>query len=141
MNSVTPIAQPPSEAPPLSRLSLPYKVMKSLDRDVYRNLEFDVWQDNCKGKLSLDQLMVSTGNVKSPECETIIDITTHEACPVLTEMQKAEYMVFAGRQYFLGDKCQVTLAQPAPSHTPHVFAAMGWYCRLLLLPHKSSCWL
>lgn len=60
MNSVAFIAQPPSEAPPLSRLSLPYKVMKSLDRDIYRNLEFDVWQDNCKGKLSLDQLMAST---------------------------------------------------------------------------------
>ena len=23
--------------------------MKSLDGDVYRNLEFDVWQDTCKG--------------------------------------------------------------------------------------------
>ena len=23
------------------------------------------------------------------------------------EMQKTDYMVFAGRQYFLGDKCQV----------------------------------
>lgn len=31
-------------------------------------------------------------------------------CSVLAEMQKTEYMVFAGRQYFLGDKCQVTLA-------------------------------
>ncbi|KAI4785482.1 hypothetical protein KUCAC02_037740 [Chaenocephalus aceratus] len=65
--------KPPAEAPPPSRLSLPYKVMKSLDGEVYRNLEFDVWQDNCK------------------------------------EMQKTEYMVFAGRQYFLGDKCQVRL--------------------------------
>ncbi|XP_028315629.1 putative bifunctional UDP-N-acetylglucosamine transferase and deubiquitinase ALG13 isoform X2 [Gouania willdenowi] len=62
-----------AEAPPLVRLSLPYKVMKSLDGDVYRNLEFDVWQDTCK------------------------------------EMQKTDYMVFAGRQYFLGDKCQVRL--------------------------------
>uniref|UniRef100_A0A3B4GGY9 ubiquitinyl hydrolase 1 n=1 Tax=Pundamilia nyererei TaxID=303518 RepID=A0A3B4GGY9_9CICH len=61
------------KAPPPSRLSLPYKVMKSLDGDVYRNLEFDVWQDTCK------------------------------------EMQKTDYMVFAGRQYFLGDKCQVRL--------------------------------
>ncbi|KAK1875927.1 putative bifunctional UDP-N-acetylglucosamine transferase and deubiquitinase ALG13 [Dissostichus eleginoides] len=25
------------------------------------------------------------------------------------EMQKTDYMVFAGRQYFLGDKCQVRL--------------------------------
>ncbi|XP_035492542.2 putative bifunctional UDP-N-acetylglucosamine transferase and deubiquitinase ALG13 isoform X2 [Scophthalmus maximus] len=65
--------KPHSEAPPPSRLSLPYKVMKSLDGDVYRNLEFDVWQDTCK------------------------------------EMQKTDYMVFAGRQYFLGDKCQVRL--------------------------------
>nr|XP_015827937.2 putative bifunctional UDP-N-acetylglucosamine transferase and deubiquitinase ALG13 isoform X1 [Nothobranchius furzeri] len=65
--------KPPSEAPPPSRLSLPYKVLKSLDGDVYRNLEFDVWQDTCK------------------------------------EMQKMDYMVFAGRQYFLGDKCQVRL--------------------------------
>ncbi|XP_049900916.1 putative bifunctional UDP-N-acetylglucosamine transferase and deubiquitinase ALG13 [Epinephelus moara] len=64
---------PPAEAPPPSRLSLPFKVMKSLDGDVYRNLEFDVWQDTCK------------------------------------EMQKTDYMVFAGRQYFLGDKCQVRL--------------------------------
>ncbi|XP_029009578.1 putative bifunctional UDP-N-acetylglucosamine transferase and deubiquitinase ALG13 isoform X2 [Betta splendens] len=63
----------PSDAPPPSRLTLPYKVMKSLDGEVYRNLEFDVWQDTCK------------------------------------EMQKADYMVFAGRQYFLGDKCQVRL--------------------------------
>uniref|UniRef100_A0A672ZXU3 ubiquitinyl hydrolase 1 n=1 Tax=Sphaeramia orbicularis TaxID=375764 RepID=A0A672ZXU3_9TELE len=61
------------EAPPSCRLCLPYKVMKSLDGDVYRNLEFDVWQDTCK------------------------------------EMQKTDYMVFAGRQYFLGDKCQVRL--------------------------------
>ncbi|KAM6939558.1 LOW QUALITY PROTEIN: putative bifunctional UDP-N-acetylglucosamine transferase and deubiquitinase ALG13 [Xenentodon cancila] len=63
----------PAEAPPPFRLSLSYKVMKSLDGDVYRNLEFDVWQDTCK------------------------------------EMQKTDYMVFAGRQYFLGDKCQVRL--------------------------------
>lgn len=41
--------QPPGEAPPSYRLSLPYKVMKALDGDVYRNLEFDVWQDTCKG--------------------------------------------------------------------------------------------
>ncbi|XP_061843945.1 putative bifunctional UDP-N-acetylglucosamine transferase and deubiquitinase ALG13 isoform X2 [Nerophis lumbriciformis] len=59
------------EAPPPCRL--PYKVMKSLDGEVYRNVEFDVWQDTCK------------------------------------EMQKSDYMVFAGRQYFLGDKCQVRL--------------------------------
>uniref|UniRef100_A0A8C2Z8A8 ubiquitinyl hydrolase 1 n=1 Tax=Cyclopterus lumpus TaxID=8103 RepID=A0A8C2Z8A8_CYCLU len=65
--------RPPAEAPPPSRLSLPYKVMKSLDGEAYRNLEFDVWQDTCK------------------------------------EMQKTDYMVFAGRQYFLGDKCQVRL--------------------------------
>lgn len=44
------IGQPPGEAPPLPRLSLPYKVLKSLDMEVYRNLEFDVWQDTCKGK-------------------------------------------------------------------------------------------
>ncbi|XP_026025329.1 putative bifunctional UDP-N-acetylglucosamine transferase and deubiquitinase ALG13 isoform X4 [Astatotilapia calliptera] len=71
--AVTDDSKPPAEAPPPSRLSLPYKVMKSLDGDVYRNLEFDVWQDTCK------------------------------------EMQKTDYMVFAGRQYFLGDKCQVRL--------------------------------
>ncbi|XP_019134381.2 putative bifunctional UDP-N-acetylglucosamine transferase and deubiquitinase ALG13 isoform X2 [Larimichthys crocea] len=71
--AVTEESKPPAEAPPPSRLSLPYKVMKSLDGEVYRNLEFDVWQDTCK------------------------------------EMQKTDYMVFAGRQYFLGDKCQVRL--------------------------------
>nr|XP_057941352.1 putative bifunctional UDP-N-acetylglucosamine transferase and deubiquitinase ALG13 isoform X2 [Doryrhamphus excisus] len=56
-------------------LSLPYKVIKSLNGDVYRNVEFDVWQDMCN------------------------------------EMQKKKtnYLVFAGRRYFLGDKCQVRL--------------------------------
>ncbi|XP_041642200.1 putative bifunctional UDP-N-acetylglucosamine transferase and deubiquitinase ALG13 isoform X2 [Cheilinus undulatus] len=73
LRAVTDEAKSPAEAPPPSRLSLPYKVMKSLDGEVYRNLEFDVWQDTCK------------------------------------EMQKTDYMVFAGRQYFLGDKCQVRL--------------------------------
>ncbi|XP_051238628.1 putative bifunctional UDP-N-acetylglucosamine transferase and deubiquitinase ALG13 isoform X1 [Dicentrarchus labrax] len=73
LRAVTDESKPPAEAPPPSRLSLPYKVMKSLDWEVYRNLEFDVWQDTCK------------------------------------EMQKTDYMVFAGRQYFLGDKCQVRL--------------------------------
>ncbi|KAM7420014.1 hypothetical protein PAMA_016893 [Pampus argenteus] len=70
---VTDDGKSPAEAPAPSRLSLPYKVMKSLDGEVYRNVEFDVWQDTCK------------------------------------EMQKTDYMVFAGRQYFLGDKCQVRL--------------------------------
>ncbi|XP_049575565.1 putative bifunctional UDP-N-acetylglucosamine transferase and deubiquitinase ALG13 isoform X3 [Syngnathus scovelli] len=65
--------KPACDAPPPGRLCLPYKVLKSLDSDVYRNVEFDVWQDSCK------------------------------------EMQKMDYMVFAGRQYFLGDKCQVRL--------------------------------
>ncbi|XP_048851134.1 putative bifunctional UDP-N-acetylglucosamine transferase and deubiquitinase ALG13 isoform X2 [Brienomyrus brachyistius] len=56
-----------------AKLSLPYKALKALDPEMYRNVEFDVWHDCRK------------------------------------EMQKTDYMVFAGRQYFLGDKCQVRL--------------------------------
>lgn len=44
------ICQPAAETLPPSRLSLPYKVLRSLDAEVYRNVEFDVWQDTCKGK-------------------------------------------------------------------------------------------
>ncbi|XP_066501528.1 putative bifunctional UDP-N-acetylglucosamine transferase and deubiquitinase ALG13 isoform X6 [Hoplias malabaricus] len=55
------------------KLALPYKVLKALEPEMYRNVEFDVWQDGRK------------------------------------ELQKTDYMVFAGRQYFLGDKCQVRL--------------------------------
>ncbi|XP_048022686.1 putative bifunctional UDP-N-acetylglucosamine transferase and deubiquitinase ALG13 isoform X4 [Megalobrama amblycephala] len=55
------------------KLVLPYKVLKALEPELYRNVEFDVWQDSRK------------------------------------ELQKTDYMVFAGRQYFLGDKCQVRL--------------------------------
>ncbi|XP_051733479.1 putative bifunctional UDP-N-acetylglucosamine transferase and deubiquitinase ALG13 isoform X7 [Ctenopharyngodon idella] len=55
------------------KLVLPYKVLKALEPELYRNVEFDVWQDGRK------------------------------------ELQKTDYMVFAGRQYFLGDKCQVRL--------------------------------
>ncbi|XP_046724502.1 putative bifunctional UDP-N-acetylglucosamine transferase and deubiquitinase ALG13 isoform X4 [Silurus meridionalis] len=56
-----------------AKLALPYKVLKALDPEMYRNVEFDVWHDGRK------------------------------------ELQKTDYMVFAGRQYFLGDKCQVRL--------------------------------
>ncbi|XP_039622481.1 putative bifunctional UDP-N-acetylglucosamine transferase and deubiquitinase ALG13 isoform X1 [Polypterus senegalus] len=56
-----------------SKIYFPYKVLKSLDPDIYRNIEFDVWHDSRK------------------------------------ELQKTDYMVFAGRQYCLGDKCQVRL--------------------------------
>ncbi|XP_036381565.1 putative bifunctional UDP-N-acetylglucosamine transferase and deubiquitinase ALG13 [Megalops cyprinoides] len=61
----------PADAP--AKVTFPYKVLKALDPDIYRNVEFDVWQDGRK------------------------------------ELQKTDYMVFAGRQYFLGDKCQVRL--------------------------------
>ncbi|XP_015206790.2 putative bifunctional UDP-N-acetylglucosamine transferase and deubiquitinase ALG13 isoform X1 [Lepisosteus oculatus] len=57
----------------LPKVSFPYKVLKALDSEIYRNVEFDVWHDSRK------------------------------------EFQKTDYMVFAGRQYFLGDKCQVRL--------------------------------
>ncbi|XP_026886325.2 putative bifunctional UDP-N-acetylglucosamine transferase and deubiquitinase ALG13 [Electrophorus electricus] len=63
----------PKAADGLVKLTLPYKVLKALDPEVYRNVEFDVWHDGRK------------------------------------ELQKTDYMVFAGRQYFLGDKCQVRL--------------------------------
>ncbi|KAJ8405808.1 hypothetical protein AAFF_G00312450 [Aldrovandia affinis] len=62
-----------TKAPDQAKVSLPYKVLKALDPEIYRNVEFDVWHDGRK------------------------------------EMQKTDYMVFAGRQYFLGDKCQVRL--------------------------------
>ncbi|KAG5844088.1 hypothetical protein ANANG_G00157770 [Anguilla anguilla] len=62
-----------NKAPDQVKLSLPYKVLKALDPEIYRNVEFDVWHDSRK------------------------------------ELQKTDYMVFAGRQYFLGDKCQVRL--------------------------------
>lgn len=52
----------------------------------------------------------------------------NRVCCVLAEMQKTEYMVFAGRQYFLGDKCQVTLGVHAavlPAHVPVVGGELG----------------
>ncbi|RXN18683.1 dachshund -like protein [Labeo rohita] len=63
----------PQAAEGSGKLALPYKVLKALEPELYRNVEFDVWQDSRK------------------------------------ELQKTDYMVFAGRQYFLGDKCQVRL--------------------------------
>ncbi|XP_058845029.1 putative bifunctional UDP-N-acetylglucosamine transferase and deubiquitinase ALG13 isoform X2 [Acipenser ruthenus] len=66
-----PEEQKPADGP--AKTSFPYKVLKALDPDIYRNVEFDVWHDSRK------------------------------------ELQKTDYMVFAGRQYCLGDKCQVRL--------------------------------
>lgn len=38
-----------SQAPDQVKLSLPYKVLKALDAEIYRNVEFDVWHDGRKG--------------------------------------------------------------------------------------------
>nr|XP_020835488.1 putative bifunctional UDP-N-acetylglucosamine transferase and deubiquitinase ALG13 [Phascolarctos cinereus] len=67
-----------------SKMPLPYKVMKALAPEVYRNVEFDVWLDSRK------------------------------------ELQKSDYMVFAGRQYFLGDKCQVRLEPGGRYYNAHI---------------------
>ncbi|XP_062388461.1 putative bifunctional UDP-N-acetylglucosamine transferase and deubiquitinase ALG13 isoform X1 [Sardina pilchardus] len=53
--------------------TLTYQVVKSLDPNVYRNVEFDVWHFTRR------------------------------------ELRKTDFIVIAGRQYFLGDKCQVRL--------------------------------
>lgn len=52
-------------------------------------------------------------------------MTSLQMCSVLTEMQKTEYMVFAGRQYFLGDKCQVPLLRIHPSTRSHLIKPVG----------------
>ncbi|XP_036596207.1 putative bifunctional UDP-N-acetylglucosamine transferase and deubiquitinase ALG13 [Trichosurus vulpecula] len=67
-----------------SKMPFPYKVMKALDPDIYRNVEFDVWLDSRK------------------------------------ELQKSDCMVFAGRQYFLGDKCQVRLEPGGRYYNAHI---------------------
>ncbi|XP_072482680.1 UDP-N-acetylglucosamine transferase subunit ALG13-like isoform X3 [Notamacropus eugenii] len=67
-----------------SKMLFPYKVMKALDPEIYRNVEFDVWLESRK------------------------------------ELQKSDYMVFAGRQYFLGDKCQVRLEPSGRYYSAHI---------------------
>ncbi|KAM9227534.1 UDP-N-acetylglucosamine transferase subunit ALG13-like [Leptosomus discolor] len=72
----------PPENP--SKMPVPYKVLKALDPEIYRNVEFDVWLDSRK------------------------------------ELQKIDYMVFAGRQYYLGDKCQVRLEPGGKYYNAHI---------------------
>ncbi|XP_010117690.1 PREDICTED: LOW QUALITY PROTEIN: putative bifunctional UDP-N-acetylglucosamine transferase and deubiquitinase ALG13 [Chlamydotis macqueenii] len=74
------------EKPPENPLKMPvpYKVLKALDPEIYRNVEFDVWLDSRK------------------------------------ELQKTDYMVFAGRQYYLGDKCQVRLEPGGKYYNAHI---------------------
>ncbi|XP_068104011.1 UDP-N-acetylglucosamine transferase subunit ALG13 [Hyperolius riggenbachi] len=67
-----------------NKMPFPYKVLKALDPEIYRNVEFDVWLDSRK------------------------------------ELQKTEYMVFAGRQYCLGDKCQVRLEPTGRFYNAHI---------------------
>nr|KAF6434953.1 hypothetical protein HJG63_000579 [Rousettus aegyptiacus] len=67
-----------------SKMLFPYKVLKALDPEIYRNVEFDVWLDSRK------------------------------------ELQKSEYMEYAGRQYYLGDKCQVRLESGGRYYNAHI---------------------
>lgn len=67
-----------------SKMILPYKVLKALDPEIYRNVEFDVWLDSRK------------------------------------ELQKSEYLEYAGRQYYLGDKCQVRLESGERYYNAHI---------------------
>ncbi|XP_062998121.1 putative bifunctional UDP-N-acetylglucosamine transferase and deubiquitinase ALG13 [Elgaria multicarinata webbii] len=74
-----------SEQPPDNpKMPFPYKVLKALDPEIYRNIEFDVWLDSRK------------------------------------EFQKTDYLVFAGRQYYLGDKCQVRLETGGKYYNAHI---------------------
>uniref|UniRef100_A0A8C5QAP0 UDP-N-acetylglucosamine transferase subunit ALG13 n=1 Tax=Leptobrachium leishanense TaxID=445787 RepID=A0A8C5QAP0_9ANUR len=67
-----------------NKMPFPYKVLKALDPEIYRNVEFDVWLDSRK------------------------------------ELQKTDYMVFAGRHYCLGDKCQVRLEPGGRFYNAHI---------------------
>ncbi|XP_025227782.1 putative bifunctional UDP-N-acetylglucosamine transferase and deubiquitinase ALG13 isoform X2 [Theropithecus gelada] len=67
-----------------SKMPFPYKVLKALDPEIYRNVEFDVWLDSRK------------------------------------ELQKSDYMEYAGRQYYLGDKCQVCLESDGRYYNAHI---------------------
>ncbi|XP_029411883.1 putative bifunctional UDP-N-acetylglucosamine transferase and deubiquitinase ALG13 isoform X2 [Nannospalax galili] len=67
-----------------SRMLFPYKVLKALDPEIYRNIEFDAWLDSRK------------------------------------ELQKSDYMEYAGRQYYLGDKCQVCLEPGGKYYNAHI---------------------
>ncbi|XP_036768512.1 putative bifunctional UDP-N-acetylglucosamine transferase and deubiquitinase ALG13 isoform X1 [Manis pentadactyla] len=67
-----------------SKMPFPYKVLKALDPEIYRNVEFDVWLDSRK------------------------------------ELQKSNYMEYAGRQYYLGDKCQVHLDSGGRYYNAHI---------------------
>ncbi|KAE8584361.1 hypothetical protein XENTR_v10020929 [Xenopus tropicalis] len=67
-----------------NKMPFPYKVLKALDPEIYRNVEFDVWLDSRK------------------------------------ELQKTDYMVFAGRHYCLGDKCQVRLEPGGRYYNAHI---------------------
>ncbi|XP_078068201.1 putative bifunctional UDP-N-acetylglucosamine transferase and deubiquitinase ALG13 [Mustelus asterias] len=67
-----------------SKMPFPFKVLKALDSEIYRNVEFDVWLDSRK------------------------------------EQQKVDYMVVSGRQYCLGDKCQVKLEQGEKYYNAHI---------------------
>ncbi|KAG8448240.1 hypothetical protein GDO86_015367 [Hymenochirus boettgeri] len=67
-----------------NKMPFPYKVLKALDPEIYRNVEFDVWLDSRK------------------------------------ELLKTDYMVFAGRHYCLGDKCQVRLEPGGRYYNAHI---------------------
>ncbi|KAG8510674.1 putative bifunctional UDP-N-acetylglucosamine transferase and deubiquitinase ALG13 [Galemys pyrenaicus] len=67
-----------------SKMLFPYKVLKALDPEIYRNVEFDVWLDSRK------------------------------------ELQKSDCMEYAGRQYYLGDKCQVRLESGGRYYNAHI---------------------
>ncbi|XP_021573475.1 putative bifunctional UDP-N-acetylglucosamine transferase and deubiquitinase ALG13 [Carlito syrichta] len=67
-----------------SKMLFPYKVLKALDPEIYRNIEFDVWLDSRK------------------------------------ELQKSDYMEYAGRHYYLGDKCQVRLESGEGYYNAHI---------------------
>uniref|UniRef100_A0A8C5V040 UDP-N-acetylglucosamine transferase subunit ALG13 n=1 Tax=Microcebus murinus TaxID=30608 RepID=A0A8C5V040_MICMU len=67
-----------------SKMLFPYKVLKALDPEIYRNVEFDVWLDSRK------------------------------------ELQKSDFMEYAGRQYYLGDKCQVCLESGGRYYNAHI---------------------
>lgn len=54
-----------------SKILLPYKVLRSLDPEIYRNVEFDVWLESRKGNILAEGIHLNPDKLNRTVLQTI----------------------------------------------------------------------
>uniref|UniRef100_A0A8B9GXN3 ubiquitinyl hydrolase 1 n=1 Tax=Astyanax mexicanus TaxID=7994 RepID=A0A8B9GXN3_ASTMX len=111
------------EAP--MKLSLPYKVLKALEPEMYRNVEFDVWQDSRKGTLvtvwfSIHAVTVFIEELGEKHLVSLTNLKPVNPVPAWNVTPSRKGSSYSSAEHYPGDLGDFYL-QYSPAHNPSFY--------------------